>query len=175
MSLLNSSVSIENATGVVAKNYDRAKEIVGFIPSLCEFMSINPYLQTKHMDYIETIISHPTLSGKLFASIRLLVSNDSSCDYCVDFNESMLTNVFDVTAEEITIMKDNPSLSPLDDKEKALLLFVIKSTKDSLSTTDEDITLLKSRGCSEIEIYDATYHGANMVAGDIMINAFKIA
>jgi len=175
MSLLNSTVSPENATGVVAKNYERVKEILGLVPSTCEVMSINPFIQTRSLDYIDTIISHPTLSGKLFATIRLLVSNDSNCKFCVDFNEAMLMNAFNVSSDEISSMKENPSFAPLNEKEKALLLFVIKSTKDSLSTTSDDITFLKNKGCSELEIYDATYHGANMVAGDIMINAFQIS
>jgi len=174
MSLLTNIVLPENATGVVAQNYNRVKELLGYIPASCEVMSINPFIQTRSLDYIDTIITHETLSGKLFAMIRMLVSNESDCKYCVDFNEAMLMNAFGVTQEQINNMKKDPSLAPLDEKEKALLLFVLKSTKDSLSTTPEDVALLKEKGCSELEIYDATYHGANMVAGDIMINSLRI-
>jgi len=176
MSLLTSGIALENATGVVATNYAAAQEIVGFVPSLCEFMSINPDIQTAHMGYIKTIISHPTLTGKFFSMIRLVVSSNGDCDYCVDFNEAMLMNSFGISADEIKDIKVSPSLvKSLDEKEKALFLFVLKGVKDSHSTSAEDIQKLKNLGASEIEIYDSLNHGAHMVATDILINAFKIA
>jgi len=175
MSLLNSTVSPENATGVVAKNYERVKEMAGFIPPLCEFLSINPNAQTANLDYAKTVFPHSTLTGKLLSMIGLLISNDSSCDYCVDFNEAILVNNFKISQDEIQAIKDNASsVTSLDDKEKALLLFVLKSVKDPNSITQNDITSLKNLNATELEIYDVINHGVHIVAADIMIDTFKI-
>ena len=175
MSLLNSTVSLENATGVVAENYERVKEMAGFVPPLCEFLSINPNVQTANLDYAKTVFPHPTLTGKLLSMIGLLISNDSSCDYCVDFNEAILVNNFEISQDEIKAIKEDASnVTSLDDKEKALLFFVLKSVKDPNSITQNDIISLKNLNATELEIYDVINHGVHIVAADIMIDTFKI-
>ena len=55
-----------------------------------------------------------------------------------------------------------------------MLQFVMKGIGDSNSITAQDIEDLKQLGCSEREIFDALAHGAWQVAGDIMLNAFKV-
>jgi len=175
MSLLTSTIAPEDATGVVAQNYATVKDMVGFVPPLCEFLSINPNSQKATLDYAKMVHPHPTLTGKLISMISLLISNDSNCEYCVDFNESMLINSFNISQDEIKAIKDDASnVTSLDDKEKALLFFVLKSVKDPHSTTQDDITSLKNLKATELEIYDALNHGAHIVATDIILDAFKV-
>jgi len=173
MSLL-AQVEQADATGVVAEVYQQAEQMMGYVPNALKMHSINPFMLEQLFTYMGTVMQHETLSGKLFAAIRMLVSVDQKCDYCINFNEGMLINAYGVSADVVAAMKANPEGCGFDEKEKALLLYTIKATRDSNGVGETDIQQLRDIGCSDLEIYDALRHGANQVMGDILLNAFQV-
>jgi alkylhydroperoxidase family enzyme len=62
----------------------------------------------------------------------------------------------------------------MSDKEKALIKFVLKATKDPHGVTASDIDGLRGLGWSDQDIFDAVVHGARAVATNILFDAFKI-
>jgi AhpD family alkylhydroperoxidase len=173
MSLLK-TIEPAQAEGKVAEIYQQVKTTIGFIPNSFKMSSTNPYLLELQWQNIGYYIRHPTLSGKLFASIRLLVSITQQCQYCIDLNSGLLLKVFGVTPDQLAAMQENPQNAPLAEKEKHLLLFVLKTVSNSNSTSEADIQALRSKGCTDLEIYDTLSHGAQQVAADIMLNALKV-
>jgi len=109
-----------------------------------------------------------------YSTIRLLVSVTQHCEYCIDFNAGILLNQLGVTPEQLEAMKQNPENAPLNEKEKSLLVFVIKAVSDSNSVSEVDIQALRRKDCTDLEIFDALAHGARQVSGDILLNAFKV-
>ena len=162
------------AEGKAAEVYKEIERTFGFVPNAIRLDSINPNHMARHWEGIRESIGHETLSAKLFTLIRLLVSEVTHCEYCVGLNAGILMQVHGMTQADITRVKQTAEAAPLDEKEKALLHFVMKGIGDSNSITAEDIEALKLVGCSEREIFDAMAHGAWQVAGDIMLNAFKV-
>jgi alkylhydroperoxidase family enzyme len=79
-----------------------------------------------------------------------------------------------VTPEEIEATKADPSNAPLDEKDAAMLAFVVKVIKDSHSTNAEDLESLRKLGWTDKDILDATWHATSQVASDMLFNAFKI-
>ncbi len=79
-----------------------------------------------------------------------------------------------IAVEQIEAAKADPRKAPLNDKEKALLLFVLKAIKDPHSVGPEDVGALKALGWREIDIFDALAHGARSVATNIIFDAFKV-
>ncbi|MEI6062184.1 MAG: hypothetical protein WCR72_15895, partial [Bacteroidota bacterium] len=63
---------------------------------------------------------------------------------------------------------------PLEEKELALLLFVLKVVNNSNSILPDDVARLKELGWGDGDIMDATYHGTSQVAADKIFNAFGI-
>lgn len=173
MSLL-SKVETEEATGKTADIYQQAEQMMGYVPNALKMHSINPAMLEHLWEYMGTIMDHPTLSGDLFTCIRLLVSERYECEYCINMNEVMLINMSGYTREQIDAMKQDPATAPLLDKEKALLAYVVKAVADSNAVGEDEIHALRAVGCTDEEIYDALRHGANQVAGDILLNAFKV-
>lgn len=55
-----------------------------------------------------------------------------------------------------------------------LLGLVLKATRDSNSVSPVDLQAARAAGWSDGDILDAVNHGARMVAGDIVINGFKV-
>ncbi len=164
----------QQAEGKTAEIYQDIESKFGFIPNAIQLDSINPNHMARHWEGIKEAIAHESLSAKLFTLIRLLVSEATHCDYCVGLNAGILMQMHGMSAEDIARVKQSPQQAPLEEKELALLQFVMQAIGDSNSVAAEDIEALKQKGCSEREVFDALAHGAWQVAGDIMLNAFKV-
>lgn len=164
----------QQAEGTTAEIYQEIEGMFGFVPNAIRLDSVNPGHMARHWESIRDAIAHESLSARLFTLIRLLVSEESHCDYCIGLNAALLMQHHGMSQEDIARVKQTPEAAPLDEKEKALLHFVMKGVRDSNSITAQDIEALKLLGCSEREIFDAMAHGAWQVAGDIMLNAFKV-
>jgi len=168
------TVSPDQAQGRVKEIYDQVTAAFGHIPNAMQIWSSSPELLAKQWQSIGYYMQHPTLSFPLLAMMRMLVSQNTHCEYCVGFNESMLINVAKLTLEQVNEAKRNPASAPLPEKDKAMLLFVLKATRDSNSVKAEDLAALKTLGWNDGEILDGLNHGASMLASDVIFNTFQI-
>jgi uncharacterized peroxidase-related enzyme len=173
MSILQ-TVTPETATGEVAEIYAQIKQAWGHVPTAIQVYSANPFLLRNMWEYYASIMQHPTLSFPLTASIRMLVSQAGNCSYCIDMNSGMLINMAGWTPEQLAATRADFNDSPLSAKEKTLLGLVLKAVRDSNSVNAADLQAARDAGWSDSDILDAVNHGARMVAGDIVINGFKV-
>lgn len=173
MSILH-TVTPESATGEVAEIYAQIQNAWGHIPTAIQAYSANPFLLKQQWEYYGSIMQHPTLTFPLTACIRMLVSQAGNCGYCIDMNAGMLINMAGWTPEQVAATRANYLDSPLSPQEKTLLGLVLKMTRDSTSVTPVDMQAARDAGWSDSDILDAVNHGARMVAGDIIINGFKV-
>jgi len=169
-----STVSPVLAEGKVAELYGQIQQMMGRVPNAFQLYSSSPALLEQQMQQIAYFMRHPTLSFPLLAMVRMLVSQHNDCQYCVGFNEGMLIQMAELTPEQVAATRRNPTDAPLPDKDKAMLLFVLKATKTPKSVDKSDLEQLRALGWSDGDIMDAVYHGARNVAVDIVFNAFKI-
>lgn len=168
------TVTPEHAQGQVKEIYDQIAAAFGSVPNALQAYSSSPTLLASQWQNIGYYMQHPSLSFNLLAMIRMLVSAKTHCEYCVGFNEAMLINMGGLTQEQVAATKSNPQNAPLSDKDKAMLLFVVKATTDALAVTQADIAALKTQGWSDGEILDGLAHGAYMLAGDTILNVMKL-
>lgn len=173
MTLLK-TVCAESATGDVAALYEQIRAAIGSVPNALAVWSESPLLLKQQFEFIGYYMQHPRLSGALLAAIRMLVSVDTQCIYCVEFNAGMLINVMGWTPEQVAESKADPASSNLPEREKALLLWVLKTVRDANNVSANELDNLRSQGWSDQDILEALSHGARMVAGDIILNAFKV-
>jgi len=172
MALLNLTEQ-KDATGRVAEIYESMMNTMGFIPNAFKVFSPSAHVLDKQYGNLGYFMRHKTLGGKLLALIRLLVSDKEECAYCVGINSGILLQ-YGVLPEAIGEIKKDPSKAPLDEKEMAMLLFVLKVVKDSNSTTQADVDALRKLGWNDADILEATYHGTAQISADKIFNAFKI-
>ena len=173
MSLIE-TVTPEAATGEVAELYGKLKETMGMVPNVFQLRSASPFLLRNQAAYVGYYMSHPTLSMALLACIRMLVSQKTHCAYCIDFNGGLLVDKLGWTPEQLAATRADPAQANLPEKEKAMLLFVLKAVDNALSISAADLDALRARGWNDQDILEGLNHGATMVAGDIVINAFKV-
>jgi len=173
MSLLNTP-SIENAKGEVKEIYNEIQSTFGFVPNGIQLWSANPKALRGQWEHIKESLNQSQEKQKLHTVIRYLVSEESQCTYCVGFNGGMLLNLYGVTQEELTTMSKDPSTAPLEHKNKALLVFAIKSIKDAESITKEEIEALKSFGLSEVELFDIVHFASHMLVVNTLFKTFNV-
>lgn len=173
MPLIN-TYTPETAEGKVKEIYGQIQAAFGSVPNAMQIYSSSPALLAKQWESIGYYMQHPTLSFNLLAIMRMLISEKTHCEYCVGFNEAMLINMGGFSHEQVAATRKNPQAAPLSDKDKSMLMFVLKATGDSLSVSPADINALKAQDWSDGEILDGLNHGAYMVAGDIILNAMKV-
>jgi uncharacterized peroxidase-related enzyme len=163
----------EDATGRVAEIYETMLNTMGFIPNAFKVFSPSEHVLDTQFGNLGYFMRHKTLGGKLLAFIRVLVSEQEQCSYCVSMNSGILLQ-YGVLPDILSEIKLDPSKAPLEEKEVALLLFVLKVVNASNSIQRNEIDKLKELGWSDKDILDATYHGTTQVGVDKIFNAFKI-
>lgn len=173
MSLIQ-TVAPETATGEIAELYGKLNATMGMVPNAFKLRSASPFLLRNQANYVGYYMTHPTLSMALLACIRMLVSQKTHCAYCIDFNGGLLVNHLGWTPEQLAATRADPAQANLSEKEKAMLLFVLKAVDNAIGIGASDLNELRAIGWSDQEILEGLNHGATMVAGDILINAFKI-
>ncbi len=173
MPIIN-TIKPEDATGELAELYTQIKMMRGKIANTAMLFSASPSLLKQQMSFIGHYLNHNTLSMALLACIRTLVSDKNNCSYCVDFNSSMLINMLGWMPKDVEAMRANPSNARLEEREKAMLLFVLKAVRTPHDVEAADVQKLRDFGYSDGDILDATNHGARMSAIDIIFDAFKI-
>ncbi len=90
-------------------------------------------------------------------------------------NSSLLQVLSDITDDQLEAVKADPSTADLDDNDKAMLLFVLKSIFTPDKTDQADVDGLKLMGSTEKDIFEATHHGADMIRHGTLFKAFEMA
>jgi AhpD family alkylhydroperoxidase len=173
MSLL-ATVSPETAQGKVAEVYGNIKKVFGRVPNGMQAYSPSATLLEQQWGALSYYLQHPHLSFTLLAAIRMLVSQENKCDYCIGMNAGLLINMAGWTVEQVSATKRDANNAPLSAKEKAMLLFVLKSVNDRQRVSRADIDVLTQLGWDETDVLDAVAQGARNVAVDIIFNTFQI-
>jgi alkylhydroperoxidase family enzyme len=173
MSLIETVVPTQ-ATGKVAEVYGQIEQALGRVPNAMQLYSSSPALLEQQWQQIGYYMRHPRLSGALFATIRMLVSQENDCHYCIGFNAGMLIQRFGFTPEQVAATKRDPAQAPLPDAEKALLAVVLKAVNARQPVTRAEIVALTRLGWTHGDILDAVAQGARNLAVDVLFNTFQI-
>ncbi|ALG68376.1 carboxymuconolactone decarboxylase family protein [Beggiatoa leptomitoformis] len=168
------TISPEEATGEIAELYKQIIALRGRVPNSSQVWSISPELYKQQLSFIDYYITHKTLSAPLLASLRLLVSNATNCQYCIDFNTSLLVNMMGWQMDDIVALKQAKQSTKLSEKENKMLAFVLKSVKNCKKADTSDLNELRALGWDDADILDAVQHGARMSAIDVILNTFDV-
>lgn len=164
----------DSAAGEVADIYGQIKARLGVVPTPVQLLSASPIWLRQQQESMSYYMAHPNIGFAALAVIRMLVSVESKCAYCIDRNASVLINMADWTEDQVAATRDSVDKSPLDARERALVKLAVKAAHNSLSVTAADIDALRAFGWSDADIMDGVNHAARMVALDILFNTFKI-
>ena len=172
MSLIQ-TVEPDKAEGQVKEIYDFMQQNAGVIPAPLQLASASPQMLDMVWQSIQYYSQHPNLGFGLLSSIRYLVAQQYNYAFCTDFNRNML-KMQGLSDEDIDKMEKDPLQAPLDDKDRAMVSFVMKAVKTPDAVKKEDIDNLHGQGWNDSDIMDALAHGTNMIGSRILMKTFKM-
>lgn len=171
---LISYVSEADAKDDVKAVYAEIKSIWGMVPEPIKGLSLNPKMLRNTWEMYKIMGENKSFSPKLGAMMRMLVAEKNNCEFCVGFNKGMLMNMLKVPEGEILALQKDPTTAKLPEKEKAMLLLMLKSASTPHDVNKADIDGLKKLGWSEKDIMEGVNQATQMVATTLFIDTFKI-
>ena len=172
MALIN-IVEPEKAEGDVKEIYDAMQNNIGMIPFPMQLASASPQMMKMMWQSIQYYTQHPNLGFGLLSTIRYLVAKEYDYAFCINFNKNFL-KMQGMSDDDIEKTTQDPSQAPLDDKDRAMVAFVLNSIKSPTAVTEADIAQLHDLGWEDRDILDALAHGCSMIGPSIMMKAFKM-
>jgi hypothetical protein len=167
------TVDPQKAQGEMKEAFDFFEKTIGTIPTPMAMFSASPALFKMQLQSLNYFMKHPTLSFPLLSSIRYLVAKQYDYQFCTGFNKNFLKKQ-GLTDEDIQKMSQDPESAPLDDKDRAMLAFVVKAVKAPTSISPADMDRLHAMGWSESDALDAMMHATNMIASSVLMKTFKM-
>ncbi|MEZ4631599.1 MAG: peroxidase-related enzyme [Deinococcales bacterium] len=139
----------------IQKLFSKAEETLGELPNVFPIFSLSPKhfsLWFKYYDFMMRS-EESALSRAEREMIALVVSTENHCEYCLASHSAYLRGLIDdhIKAEVLT---HNYRRAELSSREKAILDFSLKLTKDSASMTPEDLKPLKAEGLNDEVIFE---------------------
>ena len=166
------TVKPEEATGKVSEAYSVfPKEMP--VPAPLILMSASPELVHLQSGILRHFMTHEKLDMGLLAMIRYLVAAEHDYTFCINLNAGLLKMAGGISDADLEALKANPENAPLEDSQKALLLFVLKVVKTPEEVQESDVEKLREMGWSDQDIFDAAFHGAAMISASKLYKAFS--
>lgn len=153
--------------------FDAIQKYIGFVPDALRLYSFSPPLLESYVGNISYLNSGERLSPALMAMIRYLVSSEAKCNFCIDMNEGILSNM-GVDLGAVRAARGNLDQAPLNDKEKVLLKLAVKAVQQPDSIGEADIQEAKKHGWSERDIFEVVVQAANMRSLNYVLRTFKV-
>ena len=167
------TIEPEKAEGQAKEIYDFMMENAGVIPAPLQLASASPWLLDNYWQSIQHFSQHPNLGFGLLSSIRYLVAQQYDYAFCTGFNKNLL-KMQGLSDEDIAKMEKDPLQTPLEDRERAMVAFVMKAVKTSDAVDKEDVDRLHELGWTDSDIMDALAHATNMIGSSILMKTFKM-
>jgi alkylhydroperoxidase family enzyme len=95
--------------------------------------------------------------------------------YCIELNSGLLQHFQGLTEAEVAAIRTDPRQARLDEKDRAMLVFVHRAVTAPEDVEASDLDRLRGLGWTDPDIYDAVSYGANMVSSGILFHAFKMS
>lgn len=167
MSLLTrvTKESAENAE--ISKVFELMENQLGVVPDVLTMLANSPGLFQQQMGQIGYYRSHENLGPELLTLIRYTAACLYENQACIDFN-GMLLKKQGMSDDELAAVVEKPASAPLEERERALLSFVVDGVKNENSASQEKMDRLLALGWQISDIVDAVYYGYSMyVPGNV--------
>lgn len=167
------TIEPEKAEGKIKEIYDFMQKNAGVIPAPLQLSSASPWMLDMVWQSIQYYTEHPNLGFGVLSTIRYLVAQQYNYAFCTNFNKNFL-KLQGMTDDDIQKIEEDPMQAPLDDKDRAMVAFVMTAIKSPETVGQEDMDRLHELGWSDSDIMDALSHGTNMIGSSILMKTFKM-
>lgn len=173
MSLLK-TVAPGEAAGGMKRVYDSFSSLLGTVPPPLIASSTSPVLQALLASCLVYYNDHPTLSRKLVAYIRHSTSVVFDLGPCLEFSRKTLRSM-GLDDDRIEELGACPESADLKEKDKTMFLFAVKAMREPDRVTEDDVRILREKGWTDSDIYDALNVSAVMIGPGMIMKALKVS
>ena len=158
----------------MAEIYGPMQQRMGLVPSPLQLYSASPGLLSAFGPIRDYFMNHPTLSQALMALIRMLVAEEMGYNYCISLNRTILVKMGLTDDDAVAAIMADPTKAPIPEKEKAMLLLVLKICTKPDEVAASDVQKLRDLGWTDGDIMDAANHGLMMISAGMLEKAFGL-
>jgi len=159
--------AVATATGATADVYAEVRKIAGgTVPNL--FAALGHLVPNTLSAVLnaEGVLANGSLSKQDLETIKLLVSEQTGCDYCVAAHV-MLGKMTGLPSQVLTQIRQGASTG--DSKRDVLVSFVLKLQKTSGTLSDADVAAIRQAGYSDAQLAEISL----TIALTIFTNTFN--
>eukprot|EP00516_Mucochytrium_quahogii_P009687 CAMPEP_0203774922 /NCGR_PEP_ID=MMETSP0099_2-20121227/5694_1 /ASSEMBLY_ACC=CAM_ASM_000209 /TAXON_ID=96639 /ORGANISM=" , Strain NY0313808BC1" /LENGTH=183 /DNA_ID=CAMNT_0050673341 /DNA_START=146 /DNA_END=693 /DNA_ORIENTATION=+ len=153
------TVPFENATGKLAKLYQRVTGPNQNVDNIMMVHSLRPHSMEGHMLLYKNCIHHTgnTLEKHWLEAIGVYVSHLNKCEYCVEHHFMGYKRLIDNDNRSALVrraLESGKLEQAFDDKQQTLFHYAKKLTLDPSSCTKQDVEMMQAAGYDDGQILE---------------------
>lgn len=144
-------VTLETAEEPAKSTLQQAKNNLGFVPNMYEFMAVNPSLLTSYTSSYNAFREESGFTSQEQEVVLLSVSYVNECDYCMAAHSFVADKMSNVPTEVTNAIRDGKEIP--DAKLKALSEFTKKVVKERGFVSQEAIQEFLDAGYEKKHVF----------------------
>lgn len=154
------TVAYEAATGKLKMLYDRVKGPDNNVDNIMMAHSLRPHSMEGHMTIYKNVLHHSgnTIPKWFLEALGVYVSSLNACAYCVDHHFGGMVRLVNdeakSTAIRAAIEARDIEAAPLDDAQKAAMVYAAKLTLHPQDMVESDAVALRDAGFDDGQILE---------------------
>lgn len=165
-------VKKEDAKGELKLLYRMIEKSLGFVPAHFELLATLDLESMKDfLNYNLYIMSHTKIDKNLLPYMRLYIANKECRSYCSNFNTELLMKM-KVDIKLIYNIVEEIQNIPFEDKQKILLLKVLKALYETKDFKEEDLKELYELGFDNKDFFDLLSYATSFMSKSKMIEVY---
>ncbi|UWR51657.1 peroxidase-related enzyme [Phaeobacter inhibens] len=154
------TIPFDAATGKLKTLYDRVTGPGGNVDNIMMMHSLRPQSMEGHMALYKAVLHHSgnSLPKWYLEVLGVWVSSLNDCAYCVEHHfaglQRLLRDAPRGEAIRAAIEARNPQLAPLEDAERAGMVYARKLTEAPAAVIEADINALRAAGLDDGQILE---------------------
>ncbi len=134
-----------------AEMYRNAEETYGYLPNMYRAFGHRPKVMESWSALLVSLRGN--IEPRRYELITLAAARQLRSSYCMLAHASVLARE-GATEDELVGIISNAENAPLDEQERAIMIFASKVVHDATSITQADIDALKTHALTDAEIFD---------------------
>lgn len=135
----------------VAKIYADAEAGYGYLPNMTKAFGHRPDVMERWSALLATIKTH--MDTRRYELVTLAAAKELKSSYCMLAHGSVLMRD-GFSADVVRKIAEDAGTAPIDETDRAIMLFAAKVVRDAASIEKADVDVLKKHGLSDAEIFD---------------------
>lgn len=135
----------------IAEMYRNAESTHGYLPNMYRAFGHRPEVMESWSALLSSLRGN--IEPRRYELVTLAAARELRSSYCLLAHASVLAKE-GLAGDELASIVNNAENAPLNEQERAIMIFATKVVRDATSITQADIDALKTHALTDAEIFD---------------------